>query len=393
MIIKSADDKNSCITTLQELLAHSDATGDVKRRIEQEVRNIQAGVKGEQESAYEIDFHYGTSKNWMIIHDLRIECDGRVAQIDHLIINRFMDIWVCESKHFSEGIAINEQGECAAFYGNKPYGVPSPIEQNKKHIAVLESVFKTKMINLPTRLGFSITPAINSLVLVSKGARISRPKTTIDGLGSIIKNDQFKTRIDKAIDGENNPLMVAKIIGCETLEDFARRLAAIHKPIEFNWYAKFGLPKGASTPRHISSSNPIENENKIAEINSKVISARQPEKTFVPKVGAPCPECRRQKLVRKSINRSDGTETDFLACQDYPDSCKTIFPLMAVMRQVEPAYEAKEAAVSKLIVEGAPCPRCGTGKLIRKPGKNGRSDYFACSNFAKTKCRFMESIS
>ena len=68
----------------------------------------------------------------MIIHDFRIECDGRTAQIDHLIINRFLDIWVCESKHFSEGITINEHGECSAFYDSKPYGVPSPIEQNKK---------------------------------------------------------------------------------------------------------------------------------------------------------------------------------------------------------------------------------------------------------------------
>ena len=61
------------------------------------------------------------SKNWFspieeapvfasVIHDLRIECEGRVAQIDHLLIGRFLDIWVCETKNFSEGIAINEQG-------------------------------------------------------------------------------------------------------------------------------------------------------------------------------------------------------------------------------------------------------------------------------------------
>lgn len=392
MIIKSADDKKSYITTLKELLAHPAATADVKKRIEQEIRNIQAGLKGEQESAYEIDFHYGASKNWMIIHDFRIECDGRTAQIDHLIINRFLDIWVCESKHFSEGITINEHGECSAFYDSKPYGVPSPIEQNKKHIAVLESVFKTKMVNLPTRLGFSINPTINSLILVSKGARIGRPKIKIDGLDSIIKNDQFKTRIDKVIDGDNNPLGMAKLIGSDTLEDFVRRLAAIHMPIDFNWHAKFGLPKESPISPHIPPSRPMKNAARITGANPELMLVQQSEKTFVPKVGAPCPECGQQKLIRKSINRSDGTETDFLACQGYPSSCKAIFPLVAVMRQVEPAYEVKETAVPKPIAEGAPCPRCGTGKLIKKSGKSGKSDFFGCDSYRKTKCGFMEPI-
>ncbi len=61
-------------------------------------------------AAYEIDFHHKASRNWAVIHDLRLEYRGRVAQIDHLLINRWLEFWVCESKHFSEGVAINEQG-------------------------------------------------------------------------------------------------------------------------------------------------------------------------------------------------------------------------------------------------------------------------------------------
>ncbi len=255
MLIKSAEDKETQIALLQSLQNRSDATSEIRGRIEQEIRNIHAGAKGEREAAYEMGFHYGTSANWMLIHDLRIECDGRVAQIDHIVINRFLEIWVCESKHFSEGIGINEHGECSAFRGGKPYGLPSPIEQNRKHIAVLASVFKTGMVKLPTRLGFNINPTISSLILVSKGARISRPKATIDGLESIIKNDQFKARIDKAIDDDNNPLGIAKLIASDTLEDFARRLAALHRPIEFNWHAKFGLAKNPAAQLPAPSAN------------------------------------------------------------------------------------------------------------------------------------------
>lgn len=243
MIIKEADDKSADIELLKSLVGRPDATEDQRKRIQQEIRNIQAGAKGEAEAAYELGFHYGNSKNWMIINDLRIECEGRVAQIDHLLINRFMEVWVCESKHFAEGIAINEHGECSAFYGGKAYGVPSPIEQNRKHIAVLESVFKTGLVKPPTRLGFTIKPSFESLILVSKRARISRPTTKLAGLDRIIKNDQVKSRIDRVIDADINVLNAAKVVSSETIEDFARRLAAIHTPTVFDWHARFGLSR------------------------------------------------------------------------------------------------------------------------------------------------------
>jgi hypothetical protein len=91
---------------------------------------------------------YGESRNWAIIHDLRVEFGDLVAQIDHLVINRWLDIWVCESKHFSEGVAINNHGEFTAFFNHKPYGVPSPIEQNERHILILKRILDAGMVEL-----------------------------------------------------------------------------------------------------------------------------------------------------------------------------------------------------------------------------------------------------
>jgi hypothetical protein len=249
MIIKEADEKKSQIATLEALATRRDASPDVRKRIEQEMRNIRLGIKGEEEAAYEINFHFGASKNYAVIHDLRIEVEGRVAQIDHLLIGRFLDIWVCETKNFCEGIAINEQGECSRFYNNRPSGMASPFEQNQKHIMVLGSLFKTGMVQLPTRLGFSIKPRMTSVVLVSKSARISRPKKKIVGVETIVKSDQFSSMIDRANDTDNNPLTIAKMIGSDTLENLARAIAAQHKPIAFNWAAKFGLAE--ISPEHV----------------------------------------------------------------------------------------------------------------------------------------------
>lgn len=119
MIIKEADSKQGDLDTLENLLHHPRANSEIKKQIDREIRNIKSGIKGENEAAYEMKVRFKDSKNWFVIHDLRIDVDGLVAQIDHLIFNRFMEIYVCESKRFSEGIAINEKIEFSAFYNTE----------------------------------------------------------------------------------------------------------------------------------------------------------------------------------------------------------------------------------------------------------------------------------
>lgn len=272
MLIKSADDKSKDIEMLQLLLNHPEANAEAKRKIEQELRFMQSGIKGEKEAAYEIDFHYGESKNWAVIHDLRIEHRGRVAQIDHLLINRLLDIWVCESKRFAEGIAINEHGEFSAFYGSKPHGIASPIEQNHKHCVVLQAVCDSHVITLPKRLVFTLKPNIRSLVLVSKHARISRPKQKLAGLDDIIKVDQIKARVEQAFENNNNPLALAKVVAPETLEELSQQLKALHKPIQFDWYAKFGLSKDTPSTKPIKETPGTET---VTEVTPEVITTEE----------------------------------------------------------------------------------------------------------------------
>lgn len=246
MLIKPADSKEPDLAQLNALLARPDIDPATRKRIDEEIRKINAGIKGEKEAAYEMGFHFGNSRNWMIIHDLRLEYKGRVAQIDHLLVNRVLEIYVCESKHFAGGIAINELGECTGFWNDKPQGVASPFEQNRKHMLVLQSVFDDGWVKLPSRLGFTLKPTLKGLVLVSKNARITRPKTKVADIDTIIKNDQLKSRIEKDADNQSsiaNVGSLAKVISQETLEALAQRIAALHQPIVYDWEGKFGISK------------------------------------------------------------------------------------------------------------------------------------------------------
>jgi len=224
MLIKGADDKQPQIEALEALLGRPDVDAQTRRRIEQEIRMIPAGASGERDAGYEIEFHYGQSRNRVTIHDLRIELDGRVAQIDHLIINRLLDIWVCESKQFAKGVVINEHGKWVAFSGRRAYGIPSPVEQDLRHIAVLGDVFAKGLVALPKRFGITINPQMKSLVLVSNQARISRPKgrtaQRVEGLDTVIKVDQLRATIERAFD-QRSVAALGKVVSQGTLETLA----------------------------------------------------------------------------------------------------------------------------------------------------------------------------
>jgi hypothetical protein len=254
MRIKVADSRQADIRALEQLLDRPDVPAATRTRIEAEIRKILAGEKAEQDAAYQIELYFGRSENWVTIHDLRVEVDGLVAQIDHLLINRVAEIWVCESKSFAEGVSINEHGEWSRWWHGRQEGMPSPIEQNRRHIHLLERVFDDGVAPLPRRLGLvPMKPRLRSLVLVSDNARISRPKRRFDGLDDVIKAEQLKTRLFDAFDSLREWELL-RVIGKGGLETFARGLAALHRPAAFDWAARYGLSvEPAGPPRRLSA--------------------------------------------------------------------------------------------------------------------------------------------
>lgn len=252
MKIKDAKGPDDDLSALQALLDQG-APASLRSKIDQEMRRIRIGWQGEREAAYEIDFHHGPSRNWAVIHDLRIEHEGRVAQIDHLLIGRFLDFWVCETKQFRQGIAINEFGEFTRFVNGRPEAMPSPLEQNRKHLSVLDAILRSDKITLPTRLGITLRPQLHSVIVVGKDARITRPKTRIQGIDRIVKSDQLRALIERSIEDESmtsSLMTVGKVVSPQALESLARQVARLHRPLRRDWAARFGLDSSRqdSTP-------------------------------------------------------------------------------------------------------------------------------------------------
>jgi hypothetical protein len=274
MILKKADSKEAQIKELEYLMSISDATS--RTGIEKELRRLRAGIQGEKNAAYLIDFSLSESKNSMVIHDLRLEFKGRVAQIDHILIHRTLNIYVLETKNFNAGIKINDDGEFLKWNSYKKVyeGIPSPFAQNERHISVLKDVFEY-LIDMPTRLGITITPHFHSKILIDPNARIERPKKF--DTSNLIKADLLMKSLDMDLEKTGVLNVISKVVSTETTENIGHQLIRLHRPILFNYAAKFGLTGSTE---------------KTSEIPSKEQETNKPKATVTP-LNTPSMKCKK----------------------------------------------------------------------------------------------------
>lgn len=238
MLIKSKDGRLEDIQELNRLLTLN-ITAKQRFSIERELKCLVSGERNEQNSAYYLDFKYKDSLNWALIHDLRIEHRGRVAQIDHLLINRFLDVYVLESKNYYYGIKITEEGEFLVWSGKGYQAIESPYEQNQRHIQALQSSVEDRNLG-PRRLGFAIPISFRNVVLVSPTSKVLKPNAATFDLSSVIKADAFVSVADKDID-RKTIIEAPKVVGSDTLRDFSEKLTRLHRPGSIDYAAKFGV--------------------------------------------------------------------------------------------------------------------------------------------------------
>jgi hypothetical protein len=248
VILKHKDKRNEDIQELNRLLALN-VSAKQRFLIERELKCLLSGNSGESNSAYYLDFRYKDSQNWAVIHDLRIEHRGLVAQIDHLLINRFLEIYVLESKNYFYGIKITDTGEFMAYTGKTFQGIESPIEQNNRHIELLQKTIIDRNLG-PKRLGITLPITFKNYVLVAPNARIDRPKQDRFDTSKVTKADAFVSHIFNELDNMSVVATLAaatKIIGSDAFEEFGQKLVRLHRPGAINYVAKFGIDESAVT--------------------------------------------------------------------------------------------------------------------------------------------------
>src|SRR5450759_4282615 len=137
MLLKSADDKSKRAALLEELQQSQLLDAFQKKWLREELMRFTKGLQGERDSAHYLDNYFKGGENHVVLHDLRFVVDGEPAQIDQLIINRMSHMYLLETKNYACNLVINDYGEFTAEYGNARFGIPSPMEQSRRHERVL----------------------------------------------------------------------------------------------------------------------------------------------------------------------------------------------------------------------------------------------------------------
>lgn len=232
MLIKSPDDYSKRLRLLTEL-QHSDRLdAGQKHWLAQELRRLAPGVAGERDAAYYLDLSFSMSKNHAVLHDLRLEAEGQVAQIDHLVIDRTFTFFLLETKSFKGNLRINAQGEFSVEYpGERHYGIESPMEQSRRHETVLRKVLE----HLGLRSRWLSKPKCVHVVMIHPKGIIHRPPAKQLDTSHVIKADQFATWHNRHIDAMRAwaaMLGLFNIHGRQTVREWGEKLKAEHRPVD-----------------------------------------------------------------------------------------------------------------------------------------------------------------
>ena len=230
MIIKSADDQSARLKLLEALQNSQQLAARQKRWAADELSNLRKGIQGERDAAHYLNNYFKDSQNHMVLHDLRFVVEGETAQIDHLIINRVFDFFLLETKNFGGDMLVNEHGEFSVRYaGRQTFGIPSPIEQSRRHANVLSKVLK--QIGVADR--FKTQPNFEHVVLVHPRASIERPAAQRFDSGNVIKADQFEFWRGKHIDKMGVVATFGKLVSWrsgDAVREAAEKIARQHRP-------------------------------------------------------------------------------------------------------------------------------------------------------------------
>ncbi|MCV2351731.1 NERD domain-containing protein [Paucibacter sp. Y2R2-4] len=245
MLIKSADDKSSRLKLLTELQQSALLDAFQKNWLKSEVQRQKRGGQGERDAAFYIDSWSKDSENHAVLHDLRFEVDGEVAQIDHLVINRTQRFYLFETKCFNGQVHINEAGEFAVEYpGERMFGVPSPLEQSRRHERILSKLLE--------RLGISgragLTPTFHHIVMVHPKALIHRPDAKRFDTSNVIKADMIARWHEEHIERLSTVHLLGQLMNIhsgDSLKEWAQKLARQHRPADPLQLPDFMAPKAS----------------------------------------------------------------------------------------------------------------------------------------------------
>jgi len=297
VFLKETSDAEDFIAKMNSLLAN--AAGDIKDKIDEQIKYAEAGLVGEKQIVYELK---NSGIDMYILHDIYLEQDDLSAQIDFLLITR-QHIYVIECKNLFGDIEIDEKGSFIRHvkYGRsyKKEGLYSPVTQNERHLNVLKEV--RRQSKLGSFLGLSEKIFDNNFTSNYKSIIVlANPKT-------ILNNQKAPKEIQN------------KVIRADQLISYIKKNDAEAKDV--NW-SEESMRETIQYFLDKSIPNKSDYSKKYAELLAECKKNSKPVETtseidISNKSGKTCPKCGKV-LVLRTAKKGANVGNQFWGCSGYP---------------------------------------------------------------------------
>lgn len=274
-------------------------SGKVKTQLEQDIRNLQYGIFGEDKIIFELK---NSHMPMFVLHDLFLEDESQSAQIDFYIVTPKIN-FVIECKNLYGNIEITEDGNFirTMFYGKSVSreGIYSPVTQNERHLEFIKKI-KGKGRNTLSRALFEkyyYNFYRSLIVLANPKTVLNDQKAPQEIKSQVIRADQLIRRIKSANEASKELASSAK-----EMEAHAQAMLSLHKASPKDYTEKYGLKTQTAQPERSTPEPPP------AAAESDAAAPTAPAQHICPKCGG--------KLARKK-----GPYGWFWGCGNYPE-CK-----------------------------------------------------------------------
>jgi hypothetical protein len=147
-----------------------------------------AGRRAEEQMAHYLRRFFGGSHDIDVLNYLRIELQGEIAQMDHLILHPF-GITIVESKSVAGSVQIKEDGQRIRWFNKQPQGMRSPVTQARMQGMLLKELLARTV----KQKGFFEAVDFSVLVAISDSGTIQWPAS--GPLPEVCKADQVPEKV------------------------------------------------------------------------------------------------------------------------------------------------------------------------------------------------------
>ena len=230
IFIKDFCNDNTQLKDLQDL-SDKLKDGEKKDIIEKDIMLQKYGISGESNVHYELKTSF---MPMLCLHDVRIEHENYVAQLDFVVItNKFLA--VLETKKLNGNITVNRDGDFIRTIRTRrgrefKEGIYSPITQNARHLKIVKELLSKK-------LNINKIPLKSLVVMANPKSIINKDKCPTDIKSSLYKCDQVIKQLEKLQGDKKNEYNLDE----KRLYAIADLLLKMDTPIHFNNHAKYNL--------------------------------------------------------------------------------------------------------------------------------------------------------